>query len=512
MSVAVAQRSAPGRLLPEGIALALFLGMYWGSVTSLWAHWTSGLWAQGAHGLPLFAIVAVLVYLRWRAERPMPASGIRLGAVGALALLSVGWALAGLAQLRIGQDLAFLFMAFPLFWAVFGYRQGASLSWPLLLLLTAIPVWDALYPVQREITTAGTVWTMNLLGISTLREGYTVIVPAGNFLIDWTCAGIAQFTSSLAVTGLYAFIERLTLTSTFLLVCMGWAVASLGNVVRVVIIVWAGQATGMQHWLLADHAWLGWIVFAIGITALLLVVGRRLPRSQAPVTSELSPPAFRPTTGMSWRASCRRLCILLLAVSIGPVVLAGSRLAPIESPLSMMDWPIRLGQWERSNAADSDWRPSFEGADREQVATYHAFGAGTVDAYLATYLEQRQGKEVVSDDNRTYDRRRWQEVDSRRLDVDLGDEKLIVEEISLRGASGDTRVVWHWYEIGGRYTSNAVETKAYGMAAAIAGDRRARAFVVSTRANGPLDKARAELRNFVGELIALDTGSHNPDP
>jgi exosortase len=262
----------------------------------LWRLWTTGFLGffggeTATHGLPLLLVVAYLVYRRWREVQPVLDVRLRWGGVAVLAALALLWTFGGSAQIPVVQDLAVFLMVFPIVWLLYGYRLGATLSLPLWLMITAVPFWDALAPLHQQVTATASATILNGLGISTLREGFTLSVPAGDFQVNASCAGIRQLTSALAVAGLYAYLERLSTLGWAGLLIMAWMTALVANLLRVVIIVALGEATAMQHPLVSDHGWVGWGLFAIGITVLLVAVGHRLPRSRPRALSLASTPA-----------------------------------------------------------------------------------------------------------------------------------------------------------------------------------------------------------------------------
>jgi EpsI family protein len=282
------------------------------------------------------------------------------------------------------------------------------------------------------------------------------------------------------------------------LVALGWLVAIAGNVLRVVIIVAAGQATSMQSPLVRDHAWLGWVIFGIGITALLWLVGRRLPQSEE-ISEGLGGTAVRSAKGadrLAWRLTA--LVATLLAVAIGPVVfsIAVSTARPTfheaTAPL-----PERVGPWRRSPETEASWRPEFVGADAERQALYRDASGGELNIYVATYVDQRQGKEAVFDENRVYDRARWRDAQSRHQYL-VGRDAVPrqVEETLLQGVQDGKRLVWRWYLVGERTLSGRIEAKLASIAAALRGDRSARVVVISAHVQDSLEATRNRLRGF----------------
>jgi EpsI family protein len=381
-------------------------------------------------------------------------------------------------------------------------------------MVTAIPLWDVVIPLNREITTAASVRILNGLGISSVRDGFIIAVSAGDFAVNQSCSGIAQSTSALAVTGLYAYLERLSLLRSAVLMTLGWLIAISGNVLRVVIIVAAGQASEMQHWLVHDHVWLGWVIFGIAITALLMAVGSQLPRADeaAEAGAAVSPPA-RNLGGRSPGELAVFGAAVLVTLSVGPLLATVATSGDaVMTHLASSPLPERVGHWQQWAQTQRDWQPEFLGADLERQALYRDPSGGELSLYVATYADQRQGKEAVYDGNQVYDRARWREAQApSRYRLAQGSTVAKVEETLVQDKHGDQRLVWRWYLVRGRPLSGSLETKLASMAAALLGDKSAQVIVLSAPIARDRDASRYRLAEFarqLGEAMA-DSASAN---
>lgn len=495
--------AGPGTFGPL-LILAVLLTFYWPSVAGLAERWTgTASYGVGQHGSLLFAILILLVFRRWRLEGCPLAVRPRVGALLLLALLSATWALAGLGHIRVLLDLTFLLMLMPSLWLILGYRIGTRLGWPLLLLVTATEIWSVFIPLHREITTAGSVSVLNGLGISSLREGFVIVTSAGDFAVAQSCSGSQKVASAFAVTGLYAYLERLSLRGSAVLMLLGWLVAIASNVLRVMIVVVVGQATGMENPLIPDHEWLGWVTFGIPITALLMTVGRRLPQADAAAEAVAAVGVrARDLGSQSPGALGVFAAAVLVSLSVGPLLttVAASNGAGVNPSVSP-PLPEQVGTWRQSLEAETAWRPELVGADLERQALYRDPSGAEVSLYVATYTDQRQDKEAVFGGNRVYDGARWRDAKPpSRYRLAPDSPVTNVEETLLLGIDGRQRLVWRWYLVRGRTLSGDIEAKLASIVAALRGDRSAQVFVLSAPIQHGRGAARDTLAGFVRHL------------
>jgi EpsI family protein len=147
---------------------------------------------------------------------------------------------------------------------------------------------------------------------------------------------------------------------------------------------------------------------------------------------------------------------LLLAAAA--VVWAGvdARRAPFATP-ALLSPPTVTSPWRPLGVTRGTWRPSFPGADSEIFASYA--GAGRrVDLYLAYYDYERQGAEVVNELNKFADGKVWRRVGGGGARARLEGRPRTLGTVRLVSPAGG-RLVWYWYWVDGRFTSNPFVAK-----------------------------------------------------
>ena len=170
--------------------------------------------------LPLNAAIALLLCIPW----------VAVLLVGKLSMINVlqQWALIAIIPLTILVS--------------YGWRYAWHYRAPLLLVFFCIPVGDFLIPWLQSITADMSVFLLHLSGVSVLRNGWYISIPAADFRVAEACSGINFLISTFTVSVFYAFtyMEKTYKRITFIF--LGFAVPLLANGLRVYLIIM------IAHW------------------------------------------------------------------------------------------------------------------------------------------------------------------------------------------------------------------------------------------------------------------------
>jgi EpsI family protein len=254
-----------------------------------------------------------------------------------------------------------------------------------------------------------------------------------------------------------------------------------------------------------DHIVYGWIFFAL-VTLLLLGIGMTF-RDAMPK----HPPLDEQTLHLAalGAAPPRRIGMVTLAALVAalaaPVYAAVLDSRPVPVLRTALEAPNVGGGWSTvESGAPVDWSPVFPGADSQLRRSYVKNGRH-VDLYVAFYMRQRQGAELVSNGSRVADGAIWTRAASSMVPVRI--EGATIEASLTRMVSrGRGRVALDWYWIAGRYTANPYLAKALqALDRLLAGGRPAAAIVVSTSYDERPADAVATLEDFVAGIGAMRT-------
>lgn len=312
-----------------------------------------------------------------------------------------------------------------------GRRWGAAAVFPLGFLMFAIPVSmldEVGLPLRLWVTRAGET-IAHAAGIDVLRSGTQLVAPDGRFHYDVAapCSGVRSLVALTALAVLLAYLNFGTWSRRWLVVALALPLVYLGNVARIVAIIFAAQWGGAA-WGERAHEVMGYGVFGIVLGGLLAAVGlmhRRWPeqgRATEPTfegAAAIGPPAEvgeetpragaeagagtggNTSPGGLGTAGAIALAVVLIAACVGEMSLlhrvanlpprggAGVALAadgrdPVELPAFIgTEW---IGQRVGVSAVERDILPPDTGYSRKN---YAFLGDRRRDVFLSIVLSGR---------------------------------------------------------------------------------------------------------------------------
>ena len=391
---AAKQPGIPARILAAGVCAAagLVVFQFFGNATRGYVDTPSVFWwwisqwlnpqAESEHG---WLVLALSGWLLWHnlkssppgptvtsaptstppaetvggALRPEPLWPAALAMAAALALHAAGFA----AQFTRASIVAALLFTWGVLRLAGGRRWGAAAVFPLGFMLFAIPVSvldEVGLPLRLWVVAAGD-WIAHAAGIDVVRSGTQLLAPDGryNYDVAAACSGVRSLLALAALAVLLGYLSfrsgwrRLVVA----LVCL--PLVYLGNVARIVAIVFAAEWGG-SVWGDRAHAVMGWGVFAIvlgGVLATVALLQRLRPEPVAPVApvaaTETTTTGSSTATALYFTAASITALALtemvflsalrrLPAQGAAGIVLAADGVAPVELPAFIgLDWAGR---------------------------------------------------------------------------------------------------------------------------------------------------------------------------
>jgi exosortase A len=501
--VAERSRDAPWRLALAALAVA-FVGLcivFRGTVAQMVETWYVS--ATFNHGFLIAPISLWLVWERREAlEQYMPKPDFR-GLIP-LALCAVGWLVANAAGVNSGREFAFVGMLQFTVLTILGWRLFRALLFPLAFLLFAVPFGDFLIPSLQDLTALMVVEGLGWVGIPVFLDGVFLSIPSGNFEVAEACSGVRFLIATIALGALFANMSFRSLSRRAIIVALSIAVPIVANGIRAFGIVWLAHISDHKIAVGVDHLIYGWIFFAI-VTVLLLAIGMTFRETDGDNEIYMPAPADRVPSRLTGATGLFAAAAAAVAVSVFAPAYSGAMLgrgiAPLAQPVPA---PEIGGGWARAAAVGTTWRPRFAGADSEQMTAYAKDGR-PVYFYLAYYTHQRQGAELINSANSFVDGKAWSRASSGFADVRYGDREITVKATRLIGRTGTGRLVWEWYRVGDRYTSDRYTAKLYEAASKLFGTTQAAAAIIvaADYHDSPAEAVRT-LQDFLGNLGGLD--------
>jgi exosortase len=220
--------------------------LYAPTVAWLFDRWTMSVW-QHAHGLLIPPVVGYFVYQELRPLTSLPRSSSPWGfalLVPALLITALDAGmhtelLSAVALVMAIPGLSFLFL---------GIERTRRILIPLAFLAFALPIPLALTEQitwqLRLIVTAGTEWTIRLLGIPLYVEGTTLHMARQTLEIADACSGFSTLYAAMSVACLTAYAAKSTWRRVLVMVAAA-PIAIASNILRVTILavltLWQGQ-------------------------------------------------------------------------------------------------------------------------------------------------------------------------------------------------------------------------------------------------------------------------------
>lgn len=416
----------------------------------LWDKWSAGDYTQSySHGVLILPLVAWLVFRQRHNIARIEQRPFKLAFI-VLAGLLFGWTWAFAANIAIGAEALWPLILICSVLAVSGWRAAMSIVVPVLLLYSAIPVWDVINPLLQSLTTMAVALILQVIGVPAFIQGNFVQVPAGTFEIAGGCSGIHFLIVAMTLAAFYGHLYHRATADAVVLLAIAAAMSIMMNWIRVATIIVAGHLTDMQSYLVkVDHYTFGWVLFAVMLIPFFFIA-RRLERgsSDGPATECLS--RYR-TSG---RVAPAGVALLLLALPVlvwGRLVSNGAADIAIELP------DIRA--WQRT-AAPSGWQPRFPDPDGEAQATYVRDGQ-RLDVYANWYKTQSQERELIGyytalgGDNAHM----FHDKPVARMDAESTTKSLEIHEIMADYPTGERRLIWYHFLIGGESRSRSIEAQ-----------------------------------------------------
>jgi EpsI family protein len=381
-------RAATNPFLWVCALLAAAVASLWPALPGLARIWQHG--AEYGHGSAIVAIVVVwLVALRGRiATAEIGARPLALPALAALLLL---WLIAHRANSELMQQVLMPPIILVAILAALGPGVARVVLLPIGYLYFAIPIWDHLIPALQAITTFVAQSVLGALGVPVSIEGFHVTIPAGRFTIAEGCSGKRYLIVALALAVAAGAMQRLRWPRFAALIAVTVLSALVINWIRVIVIIYAGHVTQMQHYLVAtEHFSFGYALFVPLLIAIVLAARRIGSSNPPPARAEPSAATVHsaPIGGLAGSVA-----LLAATAIVGASNGAGADARPVLEAL-----PILTGQWQGPLPAQDGWSPEFAGAVEERRAAY-ATDTARIEIYVNLYGRQAQGAELINDRN-----------------------------------------------------------------------------------------------------------------
>jgi len=359
----------------------------WPSFVALHKLWVDWQQTSHTHG---YLIVAIVAWLLWHDRGARSASPTGLSWTKLLPLLGAAavWLIAVLASIQFVEFAVLPVVLWTAVLAACGWIVARRVAFPLGFLWFATPLPDAMNPLFQWTSIYSVRFALRLFGIPAYFDENQVQIPEGTFEIAGGCSGLHFAVVGSAIALLLGKLRGDHWRGRLLLLSIALTLSALTNWIRIFVIIVAGHATHMQHYLVArSHYTFGWVVFA-AMMIVFFLIERQIPvRTEATHARETSLGAvrqFEPT----WQ----------LAALVVMGMMTAWRLCALRPAVASLQDTATPAGWNAWHVSDASWRPRFEGADETRFEALSRNGIRGL-RFRALYRSQRQGKELDGYDN-----------------------------------------------------------------------------------------------------------------
>ena len=476
------------------LSILVFLTLYFESVIKIFNLWIEDGYS---HGYLLLIVAAYLFYKQLQEVNFKLDFSPSLPGILVLAGLACVWFVAQVIfVIKVEQISLFMLLA-AFVWAYLGFEQSKRFFFPILIMLLSVPLVELFNDIFQEATAVLTGVLLGLTGVPVIVEGLLILVPAGTFQVDTSCSGVRVVTVGIVLALLYSYMHRLRLLDGMVFVLLTTAVSFLSNIIRVYIIVVAGNMTNMQHSLVDDHGHLGWFVFAIVISIYLFFIHRFWSHKSR--ESDKEQQVQRRSTIVSNKYRVLAGIALVFVAGGGPASYYSLQNQMATGHSRELVLPEAIDTWGEIKSGNIDWNPSYK-AGKGDIVIHKGYNSKLnekIYIYLSLFSQQSESNEAINVDNRVYDRETWSKVSFDYIPVDEAHgDSTEVEEILIRDSKNREMLVWRVYIADGKITGNPYRAKLYNLLGVLKGEPAVLVYIVATNVSSSYDEARKVLVKF----------------
>lgn len=439
-----------------------------------------GIWIEDENYGHGFFVPVLSLWLIWSKRDTLRALRPR-GSWWGLILILVGVVLYGLGELgtlMVLLHLSFWLVLVGLVWAAFGGRIVRELSFPLLYLLTMIPLpqflLQGLSGQLQLLSSALGVGCLQLVGVTAFREGNVIDLGPIQLQVVEACSGLRYLFPLMSLAALCAYLfqasgwKRLTVFLASMPIAIFLNGLRIGVVGVLVEMFGAGAAEGFLH------LFEGWVMFLMSLGLLLAVMwglarlgapaGRkpfsellRLPLPQGAGRVDAGPARFAGARSLPLLCGAGLLAILAVAA---PQVTSREEQPPARQ--SLLGFPLHIERWQ--GAAFPMEREYIDALrlDDYLLADYRTAGEEAVNFYVAYYQSQRKGQSAHSP-RTCIPGGGWEITSLKTVTIPMEGSSaapLPVNRVAIQ--KGDAKqIVYYWFKQRDRVVTNEYLVKAY---------------------------------------------------
>ncbi|MEG3765048.1 exosortase A [Alteromonas sp. 14N.309.X.WAT.G.H12] len=402
------------------------------------------------HGLFVLPLAAFMI-----ANKPSPhTSRHPVGRHQAL-LLSFTWAallLVGkLSLINVIQQVALISLIPLTVILCYGWRIAWHYRTPLMLVFFCVPVGDFLVPWLQSITADMAVFLLHATGVSVLRNGWYISIPAADFRVAEACSGVNFLISTFTLSIFYSFIYMTKWHKRAAFILLGFLVPLLSNGLRVYLIIIIAHYGNKEAATGFDHVVYGWIFFVF-ILIILFSIGHWW---RDPIASPHQHDHPFKKIELAIAATPGKWA---LPLCLGLAIVANFAIAPLNETSARQQTPSNVSRAAKKEEIGEGLplRPKFPMADAITLKEM-----GNWRQYKIVYYSENDDKKIISFQNRWFDDKIWSIKNKEKISILLHDGTVIpVDKWTLVGVTGSEYQLLTSYCVSKDWSSNTLMVKA----------------------------------------------------
>jgi exosortase D (VPLPA-CTERM-specific) len=478
------------------------------------------------HGFFVPVISLFLIWLKRDTIRALEPRGSWWG----LSLILVGVALYGLGELSTLYTflhLSFWCVVVGLCWVALGGKILRALSFPLLYLLTMIPLpqflLQGLSGQLQLVSSALGVGCLQVVGVTAFREGNVIDLGPIQLQVVEACSGLRYLFPLMSLALLCAYLFRGPMWKRAVVFLSSMPIAIVLNGFRIGVIgvlvefFGAGAADGFLH------LFEGWVIFLVSLAILGLVmwglsrIGSGSERQsfsdllQLPSDSgTVVQPGLGGSSFLPGPLPAPLFCsmgLLVCLVVASPYLISRDEIAPARQAL--LNFPMQVQEWQGATfPLEKEYIETLR-FDDYLLADYRTTAGVPVNFYVAYYGSQRKGQSAHSP-RTCIPGGGWEITSLRTMEVPANDtamtllhvNRLVIQKADVK------QIVYYWFKQRDRVLVNEYLVKFFLLWDALAKQRTDGALIRLTAMVQPghdeeeADRILIDFTNSVNPLMS----------
>jgi EpsI family protein len=363
-------------------------------------------------------------------------------------------------------------------------------------------VWNLAIPYLQITSTLASAYLLDLVGVTSIREGYLLIIPNGTFEVADACSGMRFQLVGITLALIHTQLVRVPVWAAASYVVLASLLALISNVLRILIVVVIGYHYGMSHEYVQDHNFIGWSIFSIFFFLFLFfgekwLRGRRVELPAVENAQQVKRSTAQKLTGAA---------IAVLAFSLGPILYGYFTYRDYASNNNEILVLSQLPGWRMISDQLSDWNPVWtQGEQTLQGRFMHE--DEKVDLFATNFVRQRQGHEAVNISHNVYDIEKWSRISRSARVVKVSEAlEVTIEETLLKSSGQRQRLVWQWYRTNDKIVASKIQAKLNNLFGVITGKPDITVFVLSKEITKNQSHAAGVLERFLKAYVKHSGG------